>query len=131
MNVKMYIISTNTIVGNIIKFLTFSRWSHVVISFDDNTFIDSVAFDGVRLYTKKDFEEYFKKYEVIPITLTKYYDARQFALEQVNKGYDWKAIFGYLFHKRRKWQDENRWFCSELVAAILLKGGRKLFRSDL
>ncbi|HEY9704948.1 MAG TPA: hypothetical protein V6C58_21090, partial [Allocoleopsis sp.] len=46
-------------------------------------------------------------------------------------GYDWKAIFGYLFHKRRKWQDENRWFCSELVAAILLKGGRKLFRSDL
>lgn len=36
--------------------------------------------------------------------------------QQVGKPYDWAAIFGLLW-RTDHWQCEDRWFCSELVAA--------------
>lgn len=130
MKVKMYIINNSSIFSSIVKLFTFSRWSHVVISFDENTYIDSIFIDGVRLYNKKFFLDNYKKYQEISVLLSEYETAREFALNQVSKKYDWKAIIGYIFY-RRKWQDESKWFCSELAATILERGGRKIFRADL
>jgi hypothetical protein len=39
----------------------------------------------------------------------------EFAYEQIGKPYDLTGVFGAAFH--RDWQDDNAWFCSELIAA--------------
>lgn len=49
------------------------------------------------------------------------------ALETI--AYDWTAIFGMLL--QRNWQEQDSWFCSELVEAALTAGGRQRFRDDV
>jgi hypothetical protein len=46
----------------------------------------------------------------------------------VGKPYDLTALFGLLM--RRDWQEEDRWFCSELVGWAFAQGGSPLFRAD-
>ena len=59
-------------------------------------------------------------------------DFREFVIEaarsQVGKPYDPTALFGLLMH--RDWQEEDRWFCSELVAWAFAQGGSPLFRAE-
>ena len=50
------------------------------------------------------------------------------ALQQIGKPYDWRALFGFLFH--RDWTEPDSWFCSELVAWSAQQGGARWFRSD-
>lgn len=48
------------------------------------------------------------------------------ARSQVGKPYDWLGVAGIGF--RRRWQDEDAWFCSELVAWAFAEAGTPLFR---
>ena len=50
------------------------------------------------------------------------------ARSQVGKPYDLTALFGLLMH--RDWQEDDSWFCSELVAWAFAQGGAPLFRAD-
>ena len=50
------------------------------------------------------------------------------ALTQLDKPYDFTALFGLLMH--RDWQEEDSWFCSELVAWAFAQGGSPLFKPD-
>jgi uncharacterized protein YycO len=52
--------------------------------------------------------------------------AWSWAAAQVGKPYDLTALFGWL--SGRDWQEEDSWFCSELVAAAFDKAGSPLFR---
>jgi len=47
-----------------------------------------------------------------------------FALRQVGKRYDYRAVLRFL--SRRDAPDNDRWFCSELVAAAFAAGGLDL-----
>ena len=49
-----------------------------------------------------------------------------FGEAQVGKGYDWAGALGIPFTYSESWADGRRWWCSELVFAILLAGGRRL-----
>lgn len=53
--------------------------------------------------------------------------ARAFAEKQVGKGYDWIGAVGIPLTYSEDWADDSRWWCSELVFAILLAGGVRLF----
>lgn len=48
------------------------------------------------------------------------FEVYKFAYQQLDKGYDHLAIFAFAIN--RNWREEDRWFCSELVAAALEKG---------
>lgn len=48
-------------------------------------------------------------------------DFYSFVLSQIDKPYDSTAIVAFAFG--RDWQEEDSWFCSELVAAGLCKSG--------
>lgn len=50
-----------------------------------------------------------------------------FAEKQVGKGYDWAGAVGIPFTYSEDWSDGSRWWCSDLVFAIVLAGGTRLF----
>jgi uncharacterized protein YycO len=41
--------------------------------------------------------------------------------KQAGKPYDWRACITFL--KSRQWQEDDSWFCSELIAAALIECG--------
>lgn len=53
--------------------------------------------------------------------------ARVFAEAQRGKGYDWAGAIGIPLTYSEDWADDHRWWCSELVFAIVLAGGTRLF----
>lgn len=50
-----------------------------------------------------------------------------FAEAQVGKGYDWLGAIGIPFTYSDDWADDSKWWCSELVFAIVQAGGTRLF----
>lgn len=51
-------------------------------------------------------------------------EAYEWARTQIGKPYDFSAILGMALN--RNWRDEDRWFCSELVAAAFEHAGTPL-----
>lgn len=56
-------------------------------------------------------------------------EAYQWALTQVGKPYDWRAILGMAAD--RNWREDDAWFCSELVAMAFEQAGSPLFNPDM
>ncbi len=50
------------------------------------------------------------------------------ALSQLGKPYDYTAMAGFI--TRRDWQEQDSWFCSELVAWAFEQAGKPLIRTD-
>jgi len=115
-------------IGPLVKLFTWSKWSHVVLLTDENTGIEATVLNGVQEvsfeYILNDSKELFiVEYEVV--------DSKaiiEAARSQIGKKYDFTALIGILFH--HDWADEDKWFCSELVAFSFMKGGSPLFRKD-
>jgi uncharacterized protein YycO len=101
-----------------------SSWSHCGIVFGDNV-IQAAAFKGVvgtplaemiaeaSTYAFRDFDGVDDE------------KAHAFALAQIGKPYDWPGAAGLALH--REWEEDDSWFCSELVEAALVAGGRTRF----
>ena len=51
-----------------------------------------------------------------------------FMMKQLDKPYDWRNILAFL-SPNRNWLEDDSWFCSELVAAGLIKSG--FFKGEL
>lgn len=51
------------------------------------------------------------------------------ARSQVGKPYDFKGGFGLAIELDRNWQDDDKWFCFELVASAIQYAGRAIFDS--
>jgi hypothetical protein len=54
-----------------------------------------------------------------------------FAEAQAGKGYDWPGAIGIPLTYSEDWSDDSRWWCSDLVFAIVLAGGTRLFDPDV
>ncbi len=52
------------------------------------------------------------------------------ALSQLGKPYDWLGVAGVAL-RGREWQEDDCWFCSELVAWAFSEAGFPLFRPHL
>lgn len=50
-----------------------------------------------------------------------------YAMQQLGKPYDKTAVIGMTLN--RDWQQDTDWFCSELLLACLVKGGKVLTKS--
>lgn len=111
----------------LIRFLTWSPWSHVAIL--DGDYVVEASYPRVRRTPFKDYNKNHDPIEVCSFSCPDPQAAICFANQQVGKPYDFIALLGFLFH--RNWADVRQWFCSELVACALEKGGRKLFRDEL
>ena len=110
----------------LIRAVTWSPWSHVVIV-DGDEAIEAV-WPAVRVVPVTKVLASHGRYAFADLPCTDPAAVIAAARSQVGKPYDLSALFGLLAH--RDWQEEDRWFCSELVAWAFDQGGSPLFRRE-
>ena len=113
----------NSILSTIVRAATFSEFSHCVIVIDEYVYQSSWRV-GVTKTLKED--SWLPEHELTEVPLDDVSKVQQTvvkrALEsQIGKSYDYIGILGFLIN--RNWQQEDSWFCSELLAWSLNKAG--------
>jgi uncharacterized protein YycO len=124
---KVIFCTSNAPGAVMIRAATWSKWSHVGILLSDGTVVEAtwpkVRHVSLETMLSAHTDYYISEYEC---TEAENADIEAYALEQVGKSYDVRALFGFLVH--RDWTEDNEWFCSELVAACAAYAGCDLFR---
>lgn len=99
-----------------------SEWSHSAIYDNDAGLVYDVTFKtGVRKQRTSYFFTEYKHCLLIPIDVPpeKMEEARQWLEDQLKKKYDFSAIVAIGI--RRDWQEEDKWFCSEMTETFRTK----------
>ena len=111
-----------------IRLGTWSDWSHVAI-IDGDEVIEATAPAGVRRFPVVQAINHAKRAAVVELPCRDPRAVIAAAESQLGKPYDFTAIVGLGLH--RDWQEDDRWFCSELVAWAFEKAGEPLFRAEV
>jgi len=118
--------------SDFIRWFTFGKFSHVSMVFELPTGvseeIESIQGSGVIIHEpwthdQKDFVEM-----QAPLTTEQAVDARILFRSFEDALYDWRGIYGFMIRKKR--HSADKWFCSEVVAYVLLKAGYPLSRRE-
>ena len=109
-----------------IRAITWSPWSHVAI-IDGSEVIEAV-YPQVRIASLAETIARHSAHAISEFPCADPDAAIKAARSQVGKPYDLTALFGMALH--RDWQEDDSWFCSELVAWSIAQGGTSLFRVD-
>jgi uncharacterized protein YycO len=104
-----------------------SAWSHCGIIAGDEV-IEAVMGKGVIITPLAEFQKQASKWTIIKIPAADPAAVIEWARNQKGKHYDTSGVLGIAL--RRAWQDDDAWFCSELVAAAFHYAGTALFRTD-
>ena len=116
--IKIFFANSNTLTSWLIRLFTFSKYSHVgFINKLTNTVLDSDSSNNV--VTEYPLNKLYKncsKVYILPLDIpnVSYYKA----LLELGKEYDYHGVIDLPF--KRNWQEDDKWFCSELVAYTLL-----------
>lgn len=112
--------TTHGFVSWFVRKFTWSDFSHVDAVMDDGKLFGA-QWDGVK--AREWNYQKFSKTARFTIKVTPEQEAKfwEFLALQKGKKYDKSAIFGFLVH--RDWQEDDSWFCSELIAAALAYAG--------
>lgn len=111
----------------LIRTVTWSRWSHVAL-IDGDQIIESVVNGGVRQYPLRQAIDHTADHCIVELTARNPQAILDAARSQIGKPYDWTAILGLGLH--RDWQEDDSWFCSELVAWAAAEVGEHWFRRE-
>lgn len=109
----------------VLRAFLWSKWSHCAI-IDGDEVIEAAAPDGVRTRPLAELIAESSLYEIV------YFPARDpaaviaAARAQIGAPYDWGGVVGIGF--RRRWQADDSWFCSELIAAAFEHAGEPIVR---
>jgi len=110
--------------------LTGSRFfSHVVAIIDDRAYEASMT-HGCRACSVPDIMKGIVRYQDMHVTVPDIDAARAFAEAQAGKPYDFAGALALPLLKSDDWNDDSRWWCSELVFAMLMAGGVTLLDPD-
>lgn len=104
----------NSIPARSIQFFTWGYWNHVEL-YTKTGYLGAQPEGGyiIRPYSYTTFErEMFRGIELSPEKEAAFW---KWQYAQIGKPYDWTAIFGLV--ARRDWQEDDAWFCSEVIAA--------------
>ena len=118
MKAKLLFTRSHRIGSIIIRFGTWSSWSHVDLIIGDFV-IGSTSDVGVNIVPMYDRLKHATDYQLMEttddLTQAQHDQLKQFMISQLGKPYDWAGIFGLPL--RRDWEKPDRWFCSEILAA--------------
>lgn len=118
--VTVFFADSDLIGSNLIRAFTWSEYSHVGF-IHNGTVIDSRwSAGGVTQYPAAELYAHYPRIQTFVLDRVPN-AAIEYAIAQVGKPYDWTALAGLPFH--RDWSRDDRWFCSELVAASCLHVG--------
>lgn len=114
--------------SGIVRAGTRSRWSHVGL-IDGNSVIEATATHGV--VRTRLFESLARasEFAFVELPCTDPAAAIAMAAGEIGKPYDWSGVFGIGFN--RDWQEDDAWFCSELVAWAFEETLQPLLRSEV
>jgi uncharacterized protein YycO len=98
-----------------IRLFTWSWASHVDLVLPSGDLVGAIPGEGVKIHNT----EYYKSQQFTVDAPESVYD---FALTQLGKPYDWAGIFG-LVTRDRNWENDDKWFCSELAAWSFKQAG--------
>ena len=102
-----------------------AKWSHCGIVVGDFV-VEARMWFGVVGTPFADWKSRCPHYELATVECPDPKAAEDFAWAQLGKPYDYLGAFSVPF--RTHWQDPERWYCSELVEAALIAGGRQRWR---
>lgn len=97
-----------------IRARTWSKYSHVDIVLDHKTYLGAIPSRGVCIHEEEYPLQDFFEVEVTPLQYDK---ILLNAVSQLGKPYDFAGIFGFAID--RDWQEDDKWFCSEFIAASI------------
>lgn len=111
MSLRMIFTNSKKPAAPLIRFVTWSDFSHVAILMNDEEIIHS-DFHGVRIEPLKDLQERSKNWMIVEYEC----DCPEAVIEacktQLGKPYDFTGLFGILFRDINL-QDDSKWWCSE------------------
>lgn len=112
--IKVRFVDGPGFVSGFIKFWTWSDWSHVEI-WTPTGWLGARSSGGVQI-RPWDYTTVVKE-DIRTITLDPDTEVKlmNWFNAQIGKSYDYTALIGMPF--RRDWHEDDKWFCSELVAA--------------
>ncbi|MDH0894341.1 MULTISPECIES: YiiX/YebB-like N1pC/P60 family cysteine hydrolase [unclassified Pseudomonas] len=126
-SVRLLFSTTQLPFSLLIRAVTWSQWSHVaLVDIDAGTVIEAAAGHGVREVRLEDAIARASSYQLVDLPSRNPVAIITAARSQIGKPYDWSAIAGIGMH--RDWQEEDAWFCSELVAWAAAAAGEEWFR---
>jgi len=65
----------------------------------------------------------------IPVYLPRPRKARLFVRKQLDKKYDYSSVLRFVSRRQATRKSSGKWFCSELVFAVCMVGGLRLFNN--
>ena len=113
--------------SSLIRMATWSHWSHVALVAGPHV-IEAVALGGVRQVSKAYAIQRASDYCLVDLPAHNTQAIIDAARSQIGKPYDWTAVAGLGLH--RNWQEDDSWFCSELVAWAAAQAGEPWFRPE-
>lgn len=112
----------------VIRACTWSSWSHVAL-IDGDEVIEATAPAGVRRFPVVQAIDHAKRGKIVDLPCRDPGAVIAAAASQLGKPYDYTAVLGLGLH--RDWQEDDAWFCSELVAWAFAQAGEPLFRAEV
>lgn len=117
----------------IIRWVTWSDYSHVALLLDEETVIEStMSKGGVYTDSLSNFKKRAKNWLMVELEIDishlDWNKLIEIANKEVGKPYDTFGVIGLSIH--RNWQEDDKWWCSELIPYLLLNWGIKLFNSN-
>lgn len=127
MTIKAIFLRHSRIDSLLIRAASWSSWSHVALIMEDGVTVIDAAFlrGGVTEHPLIDLTATASKYAIREFSCPDPAAAYAFARSQKGKPYDWTGVLGLGLH--RDWQQDDAWWCSELVEECLAAGGNKRF----
>lgn len=121
--ITLQFVTTSGWESHLIRFATWSEFSHVDFVLNDGRLLGAHYNGGVAI-REPNYERFTRvaRYEVRGFTNEQCHAMRTFLYAQIGKPYDWQAILG--FGIRRDWHNPDAWMCSEYAEATLEIGGR-------
>jgi uncharacterized protein YycO len=123
----------HTISTALIRLQTWSAWSHVGIvipsEYGSDWVIEARLKSGVRRITLFQFMRDASEYALKDVEVPDPSAAYKFAYDQIGKPYDIWGVIGLGIN--REWDEDDKWWCSELTEACIKAGGRIRFSKDV
>lgn len=110
----------------VLRTFLWSKWSHCAV-IDGDEVIEAVMGKGVIVRPLAELVKEASLYEIVEVPCPYPEEVITQARKEVGKSYDWLGILGIGF--RRRWQNKDSWFCSELVAHAFHQAGWPIMRA--
>ena len=125
-HVKLLFCTSQKIGAVAIRAVTWSKYSHVALVDGDE--VIEATWPAVRVAPLSEVIAAHSAHVIVDLPCLSPAEVIKAARSQVGKPYDYTAILG--LGLRRDWQEEDAWFCSELVAWSFQHAGEPLFRAE-